>query len=68
MKILKHGKEFDKNRIVTCEKCKCKFEYDNSDSIIEKGFIFTTNIPVSENFVECPECHTKMLVNINFLD
>lgn len=68
MEILKHGKKFDKNRIVTCEKCKCKFEYDNSDSIIEKGFTFTTNIPVWGTYIRCPECKMKMLVNFRFLD
>ena len=68
MKILKHGKEFDKNRIVTCEKCKCKFEYDDSDVLVEKGFTFTTNIALSGNYVKCPECHTKMLVEIKFFD
>ena len=64
MKILKHGKKFDKNRIATCEECKCKFEYDNSDVVIEKGFSFTTNIPMSSIYIKCPECNMKMLVEI----
>lgn len=68
MKILKYGKKFDKNRIVTCEKCKCKFEYDNSDVVIEKGFTYTTNIQISESYVKCPECNMKMLVDIKFFD
>ena len=64
MRILKHGKKFDKNRIVTCEKCMCKFEYDKNDTVIEKGYLFTTNTLICRTYIKCPECNTKMLVGV----
>lgn len=68
MKILKHGKKFNENSIVTCEKCECEFEYNVSDFLVEKGFDFMTNSLAYQTYVKCPECNTKRLVGIRFVD
>ena len=51
MKILKHGKKFNKEKIVTCDLCGCKFEYDNNDTETEKSFCFMTYPPTYKTYV-----------------
>lgn len=64
MKILKHGKKFNKEKIVTCDLCGCKFEYDNNDTETEKSFCFMTYPPTYKTYVKCPECNADILLGI----
>lgn len=67
MKILKHGKKFNKEKIVTCDLCGCKFEYDDNDIILDKSYTtinFSMFPPTRKTYIKCPECNADILLGI----
>lgn len=68
MKILKHGKKFNKEKIVTCDLCGCKFEYDNNDTETEKSFCFTSFPPQYKTYVKCPECDKEICLGTKIVN
>lgn len=62
MKILKHGKKFNKEKIVTCALCGCEFQYDDDD--INTSVALTVFPPIFEksNYIKCPECNADILL------
>ena len=65
MKILKHGKKFNKNKIQTCGLCGCEFEYDESDVIVNRDFCLTVNPPLYKTYIICPECSSEIFLEKN---
>ena len=67
MKILKHGKKINKEKIVTCGLCGCKFEYDDDDIISDKSYTainFSMFPPTRKTYIKCPECNANILLGI----
>lgn len=55
MKVIYHGNKYKPSRIVkvkTCGECLCTFRYDEND--IKRW--------QEDIFIECPECHSVILV------
>lgn len=65
MKIIEHGKYYEKNSIITCGMCNCKFEISETDKEIEEIPIHIQDLTYSfktGTFVKCPECKTKIQI------
>lgn len=69
MKVITSGKD---NRVVTCGKCRCVFEFDERD--VQKydlrDDLFSLFIPSTAEskieYVECPECgHIETINRLN---
>lgn len=60
MKIITSSKE---NRRVTCQKCGCIYEYEDSDIVVlQDTFLSFLGLGASVRYVECPECGTPFNV------
>lgn len=70
MKILKHGKNYSNNKIITCGLCHCKFEYTDEDVKLQgyETYTFTTYPPIIEYYIDCPECKSKVYVSTTYPD
>lgn len=67
MKIIKHGKYYEpvikhgnRSRVITCEICKCVFQYKNAD--IKQYHSPLTGAEVK--VIKCPECKCYDLLEI----
>ena len=56
--IIKHGKFYKKNMVITCPLCQCEFSYELDDIYKEKNTTLT--IPTEQYFVFCPECNAEI--------
>lgn len=63
MEIIKHGNKY-KDRKLVCEKCGCKFLYNNDDifSMSEIKVINEIHFEAIYYFVDCPECSHRIRI------
>lgn len=61
MKVLEHGMYYDKKTKIRCS-CGCRFEYENSDIVLDKMLELTTFPPQWKKFVVCPECKARIFI------
>ena len=55
MRILKHGRYYDKYRVFKCPHCECIFELEDKD-LKDYDFDFVT----ADTLWECPECGSRI--------
>lgn len=61
MKVITSGKD---NRVVTCGKCRCVFEFDERDDLFSLFIPSTAESKIE--YVECPECgHIETINRLN---
>lgn len=70
VRVLKKG-EYSKENIITCEKCGCKFQYYDTEIIVN------TTTPDEESFLggfgvhkylKCPTCNAICTISTNFIE
>lgn len=62
MEILEHGIYYNECNETTCS-CGCKFRYETSDICVDNTLALTSNPPLYNRFIICPECGSKIYLN-----
>lgn len=70
MKVLKKGK-YQKENIITCEKCGCEFQYYDTEIIVdmttpdEEGFFGGFGV---HKYLKCPTCNAICTISTDFIE